>query len=650
MRAIVFSVLICLGLPAQAQTPARSGFDDGISAAMEAVRGGRWLAAETAASRAGPVAGDIVDWLWLREGFGDFEAALAFVKRNPDWPGLSGLRANAEQHLPTGDLSEETAGDVLAFFGDATPVTGQGVTALVDAYRVLGRDGDASGTAALAWVERSMTGRAEQRLLKLYPNVLEPLEAERAEQMFWNGSESALARSVERLDGDLAAVVQARLSALRGSDAAAVAEDLDTAQRGDAGLAYRAFRQALARDRDSEAIALLRRQSTEAARLGDPASWGGYREDLARALMREGDYDTAYAVASPHWLTEGSDYAALEWLSGFLALRFLDRPEDALRHFERMRAAVFTPISLGRGHYWVGRAHEALGQEDEAAAAYAAGALHQTSFYGLLAAERIGAGADPDLIDPPEAPPLEEVSFRDSSVLEAALILQAAGERNYAETFFTHLADDLDADEVAALGDLVLSLGEPHIAVRVAKRAAQNGIVIPRAYFPVVDLGLEEMPVSEELALAIARRESEFDPVVSSRVGAGGLMQLMPGTAQDVTRELGIRYSRDRLYADPTYNARLGTAYLAGLERRFGVNPVLVSAGYNAGPGRPLQWMDRRGDPREQDVDVIDWIEMIPFDETRNYVMRVAESLPVYRARLGRPDATIDLTSALKGR
>ena len=173
--------------------------------------------------------------------------------------------------------------------------------------------------------------------------------------------------------------------------------------------------------------------------------------------------------------------------------------------------------------------------------------------------------------------------------------------------------------------------------------------MIPRAYFPVVDLGLDEIPVAEELALAIARRESEFDPVVSSGVGAGGLMQLMPGTAQDVTRELGIRYSRDRLFADPSYNARLGTAYLAGLERRFGENPVLVSAGYNAGPGRPLRWMDQRGDPRSAQIDVIDWIEMIPFDETRNYVMRTAESLPVYRARLGRPDEVIRLTDALKG-
>ena len=366
--------------------------------------------------------------------------------------------------------------------------------------------------------------------------------------------------------------------------------------------------------------------------------------------MRAGDFDTAYAVASSHWLTEGSNYADLEWLSGYIAMSHLDRADDALRHFLRFREAVFTPISLGRAGYWIGRAHTGLGQDTEAQAAYEEGAQWQTSFYGLLAAEAAGVNLDPALVGDQTYPPVSQAAFTSDSRFEAALMLQAAGARNLAETFFVDLARDLKADEAGTLADVTLTLGEPHLALRIAKAVAERGIVLPRAYFPVVDLGLERLPVSEELALAIARRESEFDPIVSSGVGAGGLMQLMPGTAQDVTRELGIRYSRDRLFSDPSYNATLGTAYLAGLERRFGRNPVLVSSGYNAGPGRPMRWMDDRGDPRQGSVDVIDWIEMIPFDETRNYVMRVAESLPVYRARLGEETGTVSLTDELKGR
>jgi soluble lytic murein transglycosylase len=181
----------------------------------------------------------------------------------------------------------------------------------------------------------------------------------------------------------------------------------------------------------------------------------------------------------------------------------------------------------------------------------------------------------------------------------------------------------------------MLGRDEAHIALRVAKRAARGGVVLPAAYFPLTPLMERDLPVDRDLALAIARRESEFDPVVVSPAGARGLMQLMPGTARDVSRRLDISYDRDGLTDDPAYNVTLGAAYLAGLIDMFGPAPVLVSVGYNAGPGRALDWMEERGDPRQPGVDLVDWIEMIPFRETRNYVMRVTESVMVYRARLG---------------
>ncbi|WP_375260726.1 transglycosylase SLT domain-containing protein [Palleronia sp.] len=650
MRHIIFASALAFATPVVAQEapPDRPGFDVGIAEAVERARSGQWLAAEAAAERAGPVSADIIEWMYLREGRGDFASASAFLERRPDWPGLARLRAQSEQYLPETPTGPEQAEAILRFFDGIQPETGQGTVALVNALRETGREADAQAEAALAWTTRSLSERAERQLLGLYPDELEPLEEARADRMFWIGASRSLTRSGERLGGDAGALVAARGRALGGADAETLAEGLPAGLRSDPGLAYRAFRQHLSAGRDSAAQRLILQQSPDD--LGDPGAWAGDRRDMVRELMREGEDRRAYDIAASHGLVAGSDYADLEWLAGYLALTRLDRPKDALLHFWNQRKAVSSPISLGRAWYWIGRSQEALGREAEARAAYTRGAVHQTGFYGLLAAEKIGAAVDPELVDPGPSMPLSEASFRTSSVLEGALLLQAAGERDLAEQFFAHLVESLDAEEAATLGDLILELGEPHIAVLVAKRAAQNGIVIPRAYFPVVDLGQETLPVSEKLALAIARRESEFDPSVSSYVGAGGLMQLMPGTAQDVTRSLGIGYSRDRLFEDPSYNARLGTAYLAGLERRFGQNPVLVSTGYNAGPGRPLQWMSARGDPREPDVDVIDWIEMIPFDETRNYAMRVAESLPVYRARLGRPDERVRLSEELKGR
>jgi soluble lytic murein transglycosylase len=365
--------------------------------------------------------------------------------------------------------------------------------------------------------------------------------------------------------------------------------------------------------------------------------------------MRAGEARTAYRLASRHGLTGGSTYADLEWLAGYVALTYLDDPETALRHFENLRLAVETPISLGRAGYWEGRAYEAMGNAEMAQAAYAFGGEFQTSFYGLLAAEKAGMPMDPELTGRTEYGDWRTSSFANSSVLAAALLLQRAGEMTLAERFLTHLAEGLNAQEVGQLANLAFELEEPHIALMIAKRAAEGGIVVPSAYYPVVDLGASNPIVPPELALSIARRESEFDPTVVSGVGARGLMQLMPGTAEEMAGDLGLSYSANRLTTDPAYNATLGVAYLAELVNNFGSNFVLVSAAYNAGPSRPIRWMEERGDPRSGQIDVIDWIEHIPFTETRTYVMRVMESLPVYRARLSGQTEPIRLSEELTG-
>ncbi|WP_226779831.1 lytic transglycosylase domain-containing protein [Oceaniglobus trochenteri] len=632
--------------------PPRRPFDSpvshGMAQAIAAIRQGSWTDAMAAAARAGPIALDVVEWHRLRAGQGDFDDALAFLSRHPDWPGLAYLKRQTEESLPLAGR----APDVIAFFADTAPVTGDGVVALVRAFREIGAEGDAQAQAALAWLNQSMTAEAEEKLLALYPEVLKPLHLARLDRMLWEDAESAARRAMLLVDDtDQAALAEARLMLRNGRTGAEKAvEAVAEALRDDPGLAFERFRVAHIANRDSEATDIILRHSASAAQLGQPQVWAKRRRALARTLMRSGEREDAYAVASSHHLEEGSDYADLEWLSGYLSLRFLDDPARALVHFQKFRQAVETPISLGRAGYWEGRAHEAMGNPEAAANAYAFGAEYQTSFYGLLAAERGELPMDPALTGKQIYPSLATAGFARSNVLEAALLLQAAGARDLAERFMVHLAETLTETEIGTLADLALALGEPHMALMLGKEAAQQGLTLPRPYYPVVDLGLVANPVPDELALAIARRESEFNPGVASGVGARGLMQLMPGTAQDMARKLKLPYSRDRLFTDPTYNATLGTAYLAELIGRFGANVVLVSAGYNAGPGRPLRWMEDLGDPRSDAVDVIDWIEHIPFDETRNYVMRVAESLPVYRARITGKVAPVRLTEELKAR
>ena len=233
------------------------------------------------------------------------------------------------------------------------------------------------------------------------------------------------------------------------------------------------------------------------------------------------------------------------------------------------------------------------------------------------------------------------------------MLLQASGEREVAERFWTHLADRLDRTALGQLGQAAIDMGQPHLAVMIGKRAAQRGLTLHAPYYALHPLAQADLPMAPEMSLAIARRESEFNPVVQSGVGARGLMQIMPATAMEIAASLGrsADHSTDRLITDPVYNAELGATFLSQLAGRFGGNVVLMSAAYNAGPSRPIRWMELYGDPRDgsEDFDVIDWIEHIPFRETQNYVMRVTESLPIYRARLGGDPLPIPFSEELTG-
>lgn len=400
-------------------------------------------------------------------------------------------------------------------------------------------------------------------------------------------------------------------------------------------------------------MALLLERSTGAKSLGEPAAWARRRAGLARSALRTGADAQAYRIVAQHHLAPGAsaDYAELEWLAGFIALRRLNDPAAAVVHFERFQAEVTSPISVGRAGYWLGRAYAELGDVERAHAAYRLGAEQQTSYYGLLAAERIGRPFDAELADPPDLPDWRSAAFMKSDVLIAGLMLLEVGQTDLAARFLTHLVEGLDLTQALQLGRMGVDLGQPHLAVLIAKRAAQRGQVLLGAYYPqhpVADLSLGMAP---EMVLAISRRESEFNPVVVSPAGARGLMQLMPGTGKLVAGQLGLsdQHSTARLTADWKWNARLGARYLSGLAQRFDGNVVLMAAGYNAGPGRPEQWMQDMGDPRTDQIDMIDWIEMIPFEETRNYVMRVTESLPIYRARLGQPPLPQPFSRELAG-
>jgi soluble lytic murein transglycosylase len=304
-------------------------------------------------------------------------------------------------------------------------------------------------------------------------------------------------------------------------------------------LAYDRYVWRVRKNRNDDAKELLRSQSQIAGGLGFPEKWSNLRRSYARGEMRSGDPVVAYELASTHQLTEGGAFADLEFLSGYLSLRYLDDPARALEHFNRLEAGVQTPISLGRAGYWRGRALEALNRPDDAMAAYREGAQHQTSFYGLLAAEKANIPLDSSLSGQVEGPDWRDTALVDSDLREAVMLLRSAGLEYEAERFLKHMAETATMDELLALGRMVEEAGDPHLQVMLGKAAASRGVVIERHYYALHPLIEMELPVAQEMALAIARRESEFDPAVTSSVGARGLMQLMPRTALEMGRKVG---------------------------------------------------------------------------------------------------------------
>ncbi len=638
MRALVTCGLLAVALPLNAQI-----LPDQAVAAIELAGEGQFTAAYDRIDLDDDVTRDLVTWLRLRESGQPFADYVVFMAARPHWPGASRLYARAEEALPKGTDPDT----VIGWFGDRTPQTGEGVVRLAEALLAKGRIAEAATVVETGWRDLRLTNSGQEVLVAGFADIIAPLHNARVDNLLWRWRVDEARRMLDLLDEDQKALALARIAYIRKtSGITAALKEVPEALKSHPGLAYDRYNWLADQGRRSEAVTMLRAASVSAEKLGEPFRWSGWRRSLARWEMREGRPEVAYELAARHYLSEGSSFADLEWLAGYLSLTYLDDPTQALVHFDRARAAVDSPISVGRMAYWQARAHEVLGDPVAAEAAYGEAAQHQTGFYGLLAAEKLGRQLDGRLIDDGAR---WDQAVMSQDLVQAAFALLEAGERGHATTFFVSIGQALPAADLASIGAALRDADEVYFAVAMGKAAVTQGKVVPSIYFPLHPLAEMDMLVDPALALSIARRESEFNAGVGSPVGALGLMQLMPATAEEVAGFVGVDYSRPRLTGDWRYNATLGARYLAELEAQFGPSPVQVAAGYNAGPSRPEIWMDERGDPRLGEVDVVDWIEHIPFRETRNYVMRVTESLPIYRARLNGTLGPVRFTALLNG-
>lgn len=588
----------------------------------------------------------IMRWLQLASaGGGTFDEIAAFIRAHGDWPNMNQLRRQAERAMPI-DMDETR---VLDWFKQNPPVGIEGVMRYADTLLATGGTAAAVSLIRERWVAGGFGPDDEATFLAGYRGHLRTQDhLARFQRLLWDRQADAARRMLPLLgNGGYEALLDARF-ALYEADRAVdtIVDRVPASLQKDPGLLYDRVRYRRRRGDDDGALEILLNPPRDP---GHEDPWWTERHIMTRRVIERGDYRLAYRVASAHRQEDGVSQAEAEFLAGWLALRFLDRPSDAFAHFHRLYRSVSAPISRARGAYWSGRAADAVGDRRQAQEWFRTASAYGTTFYGQLAARHVADGARPKAPAEPRVGGAEAAAFEKREPVKAARLIAQVMGRDYERLTVFLRRVSLDAKtpaDHALAARLASELGRPDLAVAAAKDAAQNQVYLVESGYPTLSLGGS----SPEPALvhAIIRQESTFNANVVSSAGARGLMQLMPATAQLVARQLGIKHTHSRLTSDPGYNVRLGSAYMADLLERFNGSYVLAVASYNAGPGRTRTWIEQFGDPRTDSIDVVDWIELIPISETRNYVQRVMEAMLVYRSRKDGARADLDLYKELR--
>ncbi|MFN8760125.1 MAG: transglycosylase SLT domain-containing protein [Tagaea sp.] len=608
-----------------------------------AVEAGRWEAARTMLARGDhPVANKLFRWLELqlpRSG-ASFEDIVQFAERNPDWPNQETLARRAEEALLDRRVDDTL---VLAWFGTRNPLTPDGAQRHAEALIAQGQR--ERGLRALRdyWVSGVFLEAQHQRWLQRFgANLSRDDHWARLDRLVWEGRTDEARRMLALVTPERRALAEARLRLRAGGNVAQILGRVPANLQRDPGLLYEAMR---ARRRNNDEIGARAILTALPAELGRPEIWFPERAVLARRSIVAGRAREAFDAVRNHGVRpeHGANYVEAEFLAGWIALRHMNDPATARPYFERLSQAARTPVSRARGAYWMGRTLEAQNQAAQAREWYGRAAQFHTAYYGQLAMARLDALGQRVVWPAPVLPTAaERRAFQAGELSQAVRILRETREDERIRPLLVRMAGVAKTPgEHALVSELAIQLGRSDWAVIAGKRSAQAASV------QLHDLGWPVVPLSGErperaLTYAIIRQESQFESHVTSRAGARGLMQLRPAPARAVARGEGTLagHTDAKLY-DPAYNIRLGRSFLQQMVDEFGGSYVLAAAAYNAGPGRAREWMRNFGDPRDPNVDAVDWIETIPFEETRNYVQRVMENLQVYRRNLQGPQIAV---------
>jgi soluble lytic murein transglycosylase len=630
--------------PLEAAAPSPPLDGSALAAAAALYRKGDLAGGDALAANASDATEHAVfDWLALRLApRPDDRRLAAFAAAHPHWPGGDWLRAVAEGRV----YADHPSADVVTarFAGDA-PRTPAGKLALARAMLESGRRDQAIAIVAPLWRNDDLDAWGEAETLKNFAALLTRADHKyRADRLLYAEKSGAALRAAALAGPDEVALAEARIAAANGPLTPRAVAAVPPSLQKDPGLLFARVQDARRANRAREAAGWLALAPIDAAALIDPDKWWSEQRMVARELLDIGEPRQAFALcaaAAPASVPAKVDAA---FHAGWIALRFLGDAQEAAKRFDAANAVAATPLSIARAGYWRGRAAEALDRAAEARRFYARAAAFPIAYYGQLAAGRLGRGAlvlrAPAAVAAPDA--------RDEAT-RVVVWLYAAGLDDLANALAQAAAGQWsDEGQLAGLADVVTAHGDAAASVAFGKIVTERGFALDASAFPLSGVpqfaplaGSADLPS----VYAVARQESEFARQAASGMGAKGLMQILPSTAQDAARRAGVPFNFARLVADPAFNVQLGAAYLGQMISDQGGSLALALAAYNAGAGRVAQWIAAYGDPRTGKVDPVDWVERIPFDETRDYVERVSENIGVYRARFAAAEATAERTA-----
>ena len=613
-----------------------------VEAARLALKGD-FVAAGKTAERSGDIAAiKLVELIYLRDHPNDagYQRILAFLDIAPNWPLSEALLKRAERSLYVNTESPEL---ILSHFAKRRPITDEGSLALARALIATGDTDGARRQIQKVWADPDMTAELEKQVAAEFGKFLTIDDSKRRMwRLIYAQETNAAIRVSKRLPSEYqkaAAVAQKLIRREKGAEK--LYAGLPSAMRESLGMKYALARYYRTSENYAKARNVLLSIPASAEKMGDAEAWWIERRIVARRSLGIDDpasaRKAAYQIARAHGFAEGEEAIEGEFLAGWIALRYLKDPETGLRHFRRLAEIAPSRTEKARAGYWMGRAYEAMGQKGEAKAAYKQAATYSTIYYGQLAREKIGLGKVPEEIESGEASAAARAKVDKDEVVRAFKIMAEAGTKNDLYMFLWSFANRFEnTDEMNAVAAIAWDEGGATMAVRLAKAAAAKNIDIDSWGYPVralPDWRQIGKPVEKPLVFALARQESEFNPNAGSKVGAQGLMQIMPGTAKLIAKQHGIKYNPSQLM-NPELNVKLGAAHLGDLIADHGGSYVLTLVSYNAGPRRSREWIAEYGDFRAGQADPIDWVESIPFQETRQYVQKVMQNLHVYRSRL----------------